>query len=217
MNPRENKDWKRLVVLDSCRYDCFKEVNTVKGELTEIDTGCMDTMGWYNKYWNQKNDDTVLVHGIYFVDMYADNFHEAHKMWDYNNMLKLDEQIAFAERVLENIDSNKRVIIHFLQPHIPFNNPIGRELLERLGTSGRGMPTDHDKITKYGNDGNWEEIKNAYKEEIKYVLTMVMKSTINPDVITSDHGIRIGEDNIYRHGKHCPAVHKVPWLVVDKK
>jgi len=216
MNPRDEK-WKVMVVLDSCRYDCFAEVNPIEGELLEINNeGVVDTQQWYRYFWAGKdNSDTILVHGIYFVDMFGDSFFKAIRMWNYENMLYIDEQIATAEKaVVESGD--KRVLIHFLQPHIPFNNPKGKEFLKRLGTSGHGMPLDHQLITDYGNKNGWEEIKNLYKEEIRYVLNKIKNSKINPDIITSDHGIRIGEMNVYRHGAPHMVVNMVPYLRVKK-
>jgi hypothetical protein len=217
MNPRDEK-WKVLVVLDGCRYDCFKEANDVfEGKLMMIDNdGCLDTQQWYITHWlGRDNSDTILIHGIHFVDMFGKSFFKAYKMWDYDTMLKIDEQITFAEKVIEK-HPDKRILIHFLQSHIPFNNPKGREFLKSLGTSGHGMPLDHQLVTDYGNKNGWEEIKNLYKEEIRYVLEKIKNSKINPDVITSDHGIRIGEMNVYRHGAPHPVVTTVPYLKVKK-
>lgn len=215
INPAK-ENWKTLVILDSCRYDYFKEVNFIKGKLFKVDTRCSNTHEWYAKYWcNKFHSNTVLVHGIHFVEKFGNFFARAYRMWNYENMLKIDEQISFAEKVLKEI-GDKRVLIHFLQPHIPFNNPKGKKLLRKLKTSGKGLPEDHDKITIYGNKYGWNEIKEAYKEEIKYVLKKITDSKIEPDVISADHGIRIGEDKTFRHGAHTNIVHTVPWLEVEK-
>ena len=50
-----------MVVLDSCRYDYFKEVNFIKGKLTEINSDSVDTMSWYTKHWANKDNSDILM------------------------------------------------------------------------------------------------------------------------------------------------------------
>ena len=215
LDPRD-EEWKCLIVLDSCRYDYFKDVNFIKGKLLKVNFRCSNTIMWYDKYWAGKdNDDTVLIHGTYFVDRYGKFFHKAYKMWNYDNMLDIGQQIAFVENVLKNI-KDKRVIIHFLQPHLPFCNPRGKKLMDKLGIGMGKKGHDYSKITAYGEKGNWKEVIDIYKEEIKYILNKLVNSDIDFDIITGDHGVRIGEDNTYLHHANCPQVKMVPWLIVDK-
>lgn len=211
------EDWQTMVILDGCRYDCFNEVNFIEGELECVSSESLDTTDWYKRYWGgSKHDDIVLFHGIDFIEKFGGNFHNVYRMWDYDNMLKIDEQIEFVEDKIKDID-DKRVMIHFLQPHLPFTNYFGRKLLKEIGTSDKGMPSDYDKVTAYGKNHGWERIRKAYIEEIRYILYKLIDSDIEFDTITSDHGIRIGEHgNIYRHGVHCDVVHYVPWFKVKR-
>jgi len=212
------KGWNIMVVLDGCRYDYFKEVNFIPGTLLKVFNGnCVDTITWYKKhFFNKKHEDIVLIHGKYFVEKAEEYFYKCYPMWDYDTMLNIDQQIKYVEYCLKEIE-DKRVLIHFLQPHLPFCNPEGRKFLEEeIKTSLKGKPEDYTKVTNYCRKYGWERLKELYKKEIRYILSKIYYSNINPDVITSDHGVRLGEDNIFRHNVVHPAVVNVPYLIVRK-
>lgn len=72
------------------------------------------------------------------------------------------------------------------------------------------------------NLGGWEGIRNAYINNLRYVLSYV-KAIVDkyPDknfVITADHGEYLGEDEKFGHkGKKGKVINEVPWLEIKRK
>ena len=43
------EDWDNLILLDGCRYDLFKEVNTIEGELTKVKSNASSSDEFFEK------------------------------------------------------------------------------------------------------------------------------------------------------------------------
>ena len=117
---------------------------------------------------------------------------------------------------------DKKMIIHFLQPHHPF---VGRKKII------------HDKtkkpiFKKFDLKTDWDvfisglvsrkEFWQAYKDNLKLVMKEVMKLTQKLKgkvVLTSDHGNALGEYGIYEHpeGVRIEELVKVPWVVLKNR
>ena len=133
---------------------------------------------------------------------------------------------------------NKRLIIHFIQPHFPyigyrFTDSSIEELristLNNTQFKGSGMKVTLFSI--YASDIYLAiDVKThlqAYRQNLKLVLPYVEKLIdILPGrtVVTADHGEAFGEKihpliplRVYGHprGIRIPALVKVPWLVVE--
>ena len=70
-------------------------------------------------------------------------------------------------------------------------------------------------------DKGWQGIQDAYIDNLRFVLPYVKKITdICSDkkiIVSSDHGERLGELNMFGHGgKRDKAVIEVPWLEIGK-
>jgi hypothetical protein len=126
---------------------------------------------------------------------------------------------------------NKRLIIHFLQPHTPFIRRDGQRIL--VDSPYR----DYD-AARNGDISN-EEIKAVYKENIEHVLDHVddlIQQLDGQTVVTADHGELLGEgvgilteilhprwsirerrNFDYGHYSHLrkPELVNVPWLVIE--
>jgi len=212
------KHWKRLLVLDSCRYDCFKEANFIKGNLLKINSHAENTSQWYKHNFPSKENytDIVLIKAVPpATGKFLCTFDIcAYSNWweDFNKILSRIEDIVENHKVCQG---GNRTIMHILPPHIPWYSYKGRVLLEDIGAFGIGDHGHYKKLEAYGNEGNWKEIKKLYTEEIRYILKLVMESNIRPDAITGDHGEKIGEGNVFGHNTSCPEVNIVPWLDVE--
>ncbi|ELY95612.1 hypothetical protein C484_04985 [Natrialba taiwanensis DSM 12281] len=105
-----------------------------------------------------------------------------------------------------------RLIVHYMQPHLPYLGPAlaeGREPteLERQG---------YEKLQS--GEADRKAVYTAYKETLRLVLDEVEELIANIDAdrvaITADHGEEFGEVSAYGHpeGFPHPIVRKVPWI-----
>jgi hypothetical protein len=226
------EDWDNLLILDACRYDLFEEVNSLPGELRMVrslgsTTGEFLTANFASGTFR----DTVYVSANPHIHTHevAGRFHESVPLWetDWDDKLRTVPPGRVVERALEVEDThpNKRLIIHFVQPHYPFIGEVGREIRHGEMT-GNGVIKDErtyasiwDRLENgaIGEERVWE----AYRENLKLTLPHVrelLEALTGKSVVTSDHGNALGEWNLYGHpgGKHIPSLVEVPWLVVER-
>lgn len=197
------EDWDNLVVLDACRADAFEEM---------VDLDRFDeyrrtvSHGSHSKEWTRRNfageqfGDTVYISANPHTTLLADDvFHELVEVWkDYDVYPNLIAPSKVAEAAVDahRRFPDKRLIVHFMQPHGP-----GREL----------------------DDGRSRE--ETYYETIPSVINVVegmLDELGGKSVITADHGElftsgfkrKIGI-NTHRAGLRFPKLVYVPWAVVD--
>jgi hypothetical protein len=138
-----------------------------------------------------------------------------------------------AERGLQALESypNKRLVLHFMQPHYPFIGDGESSLPEYRSFTGDGIRTDNDNtpdIWTLLRKGKVEadELWNVYRENLEYVLETVASLLGDLDgktVITSDHGNAFGTRclpiplKIYGHPGRLRSISlvKVPWIEVE--
>lgn len=224
------RDWDVLVVLDGCRYDLFEEVNDLDGRLSPAISPASCTREWLRRNFAGTYPDTVYVsanpqtriHGI------EDRFFESVRAWEdcWSEDLGTAVPDAVADRAIEVGESHrdKRVIVHFVQPHYPFVGEAGRRIDHR-GFHERaraGEPVrDADGATVWDRladgDVDRETVWTAYRENLALTLPHVgriVESLVGKTVVTSDHGNALGEWGTYGHpcGRYQPALVRVPWL-----
>lgn len=111
---------------------------------------------------------------------------------------------------------NKRLLIHFVQPHIPYLGPTGKRYDPTLKLS-------QIKTTHAASDG---ELRKAYRENLELVLEHthdILESLGGRTVVTSDHGELLGERLVplpakdYGHprGVYRDELVTVPWLIYE--
>jgi hypothetical protein len=155
-------------------------------------------------------------------------FHNIEEVWDWgwNTRLETVPPERVTEAALDaNIPSGKRMIIHYMQPHLPFlPTNYGDYLSEtdsnqnavQITQENYGLGTVEDLI---GSDMSKEEFWEKYKFNLKAVLQEVDRLIGELDgkiVITADHGEAVGEYSIYTHpvGIRIEELVKVPKKVV---
>jgi len=126
---------------------------------------------------------------------------------------------------------DKRLIIHYMQPHFPFIGDKGKEI-EQSGVGGESKdntgaaPNIWNQLRYDRIDVNKEFVYRAYKENLELVLPHVKELVHSLDgksVVTSDHGNLMGEHTGpipvkgYGHprGYYVTPLVKVPWLVIE--
>lgn len=254
-----DEDWDNLIILDACRYDVFREVLAkevvISGKLEfKISRGSCTRdflLENFRHYPNkQKLKEIVYVAANPFVDRYlpSDLFYKIYSTWidGWDEDLATVPPISVMRDALRASYENpqKRLIIHFVQPHAPFlesglpfnplqDCPSARKLGEVKFNDGGGreknvlQPWDLIEVGAVEK----ERILEAYKETLKKVLVVVKKITeILPGqtIITSDHGELAGEKNPHplypfkEYGHPCGLINieelvKVPWLIIENK
>jgi len=144
------EDWDVAILLDACRYDMFKKVYRKylpKGRL-EKRVGANETIEWLYKNFPKKHyPDIVYVSGHPGINSLGvpwgrfnakEKFAKVYDAWLYGWDKRIGTTRPEAVRkmaikaVKEN--PNKRIIVHFMQPHIPYRGiPYPEYLLQSFG------------------------------------------------------------------------------------
>lgn len=213
-------EWDNLIILDACRYDVFKKyVNLlgVEGELKKIVSRGSSTPEFLRENFliGKKFMDTIYVtanpyvsimlKGVFYkiIDVWRD-------YWDERLDTVLPEPVTKIALEIKAIYPEKRLIVHYMQPHTPF---IGRY---EMKSSFVEIALRHGR----------ETVMRAYESNLQFILPYIRHLLNELDgitIITSDHGEACGEKAlkilpIYGHptGVHMPALIEVPWFIVKK-
>lgn len=220
-------DWDNLVILDACRYDLFEARSDLPGTLTRQYSRGSATVEFLKANVDGRDlTDTVYVTGnpmLYrFSDAIDAKFHDVVNVWqedgwadEYHTVLP-DTMGEYARRAAERYP-NKRLVVHYVQPHYPFIGPFGQSQFDFTGmdlwpeilAGDRSIPD--------------ETIWKAYAENFDIVTESVrglQRDLRGKTVVTADHGQMIGERAFpipmreYGHplGVYTEELLAVPWL-----
>lgn len=128
------EDWDYLIILDACRYDYFSKLYPpyLCGELNKVISPGSSTVEWCKNSFQKKYDDTVYISANPFINSKVevlnfnakDHFFKVVDVWDWGWSEKLGT--VHPKRVNEAVQSykerysDKRFIVHYLQPHEPY-------------------------------------------------------------------------------------------------
>jgi hypothetical protein len=243
-------DWDTLVVLDACRVDLFEEqVATEEYE----DYRVVTSRGSATREWTLQNwagdtfGDVVYVTANPFVSReVGDTFHEIYEPWlthfDEDDRTVHPADVTEVSKEAHEEHPNKRVVVHYMQPHHPF---VTRPELQFHGW----QITDFDEWEEHKDETGlaaeqrnahphtpWEalymgeagraEIWEAYSENLDLAMDAVDDLVAAIDgrvVVTSDHGNMFGEwtwpipMRVYGHptGVRNSELVDVPWAVAQ--
>jgi hypothetical protein len=215
------EDWDNLVILDACRYDEFAAQSPLPGSLesrisrgsatrefirgnfrdrTLHDVVYVSANEWYAKLREEINAE---LHAFEFVDRDA-----------MNGLTSRPETVTNAAQEAAETYPDKRLIVHYMQPHSPFLGETGTHIDHAGGLM----------MTVKRNDLNHRDIVRAYRENLDLVLQSVdslLEHLSGLTVVTADHGELLGECERplpikrYSHPIHIyvEELVKVPWLI----
>lgn len=210
------EDWDTLIVLDACRADFFEEVANLD---TFDEYERKVSLGSHSSEWTARNfqgeefNDTVYVSANPHTSLEAGNsFHKIIGLWetetDEEAGVVLPESVQKAAIEAYKQYNDKRLIVHFMQPHGPF---IGSK-----NTPPYKQGEEYQSSSEY-----WQD----YKENLEYVLPIaldVANSIPGQAVITADHGqiFTQGYKRIlglysHPHRLRLPRLVCVPWATID--
>lgn len=229
------EDWDNLVILDGCRYDLFTGENVIEGRLESRTSAGSESWEYLREnFQGRRLHDTVYVTANPHAPKLAEGtFHHRRNLLEdkWDEELRTVPPDVMTEEALKMHGEypDKRIIIHYMQPHFPFIGETGR----RIAHSGIGSEngTDGKPHVWFGlRDGvldiDEDQVYEAYRENLEITLPHVRELVQGLDgksVITSDHGNLVGERTGpipvkgYGHPKrfYAPALVTVPWLVVE--
>ncbi|WP_245529133.1 hypothetical protein [Halorhabdus utahensis] len=229
------EEWDNLLILDACRYDTFVDIVDLPGRTEfRISQGAATYEFIRQNFENKTLHDTVYVGGnTWFLKLRDDINAEIH---DFLDLQHGDTDVEFA---VEELDvpkpksvtnaalkaheryPNKRLIVHYLQPHHPFIGQQGREWFSHQSSSLTEVIDQTPNITQ-------EKVQKAYRENLELVLPEIEKlisELPGRTVITADHGEMLGDrhqfvpfrDYGHHEGIYNDELIKVPWHIVERE
>lgn len=226
-NPRGvdvfGQDWDNLVILDACRYDEFARRSDLPGTLesrisrgstsSEFVRGNFAGKQLYNVAYVSANRWYMTLEEEIDSEIYAFELVERDAA---NKRTSRPETVSAAAREAVETYPNKRLIVHYMQPHEPYLGPSGPKLAAvspHKRTVGRSSITHAEHL-------------QAYRENLDLVLSAV--ESVLPDlpgktVVTADHGELLGGKQkpipvrTYDHpgGVYVEELVRVPWHVYE--
>jgi hypothetical protein len=220
------QDWDNLVILDACRYDEFESACDLHGEISKVRSrGATSSEFVRGNFTGRTLHDVVYVSAnVYYPYLRDEIDAEVHAFIGLHQEDKRDagdglttHPQTVTEHALAAHDSypDKRLIIHYLQPHQPYIGSYGRERFD----AGRGLI---DTVKK--SNPTREELLRAYRENLSMVLEEIetlLAELQGKSVVTADHGEMLGErmwpipvsDYGHHAGVYIDELLDVPWFV----
>lgn len=230
-----DEEWDNLLILDACRYDLMTEYSgEFSGTIERRWSGGGSSQEFLEYYLSDRTlNDLIWVTANPWVEKYDQSIFKTVHVWDEEwddalNTVKPKSVVESAKKAIKEYP-NKRMIVHFIQPHYPFIGDLGANLPDHRSITGDSrIRSDSDSkpkiwdLLKQGAVSN-DQVWNAYRENLEIVIPWA-KHLINyldgVSVITSDHGNAFGERGfpipvrLYGHSSACrirPLV-EVPWI-----
>ena len=224
--------WDNLIILDAAQPQFLDPYADWGRFSTRYSPGSFSREFMEEEFNGRQLHDTVYVTANPHVHDVEDGvFHEIVNLLesDWNTELKTvhpADVVSAAIRAFEKYP-DKRLIIHFMQPHFPFLGPTGNEiqggLAKRIGAGDdhhpwyeqmEGPKSDHDTLIQ------------AYRENHELVAEHVkdlLSELDGQSVITADHTNLVGERGfpipirLYGHPMYFPhpKLLEVPWITVE--
>ena len=236
------EDWDTLVVLDACRYDMFELVNQLDGTLSSrVSKGSATTEWLQANFAGRDLRDTAYVTANPQLERNRENWdvalHETINVWlaegwdEATGTVRAETMTDAALNAAERLP-NKRLVVHYMQPHYPFvpsETQFDKDHLQSIDGDGSDPAGENVWNKKFVGslDVSPEELWSIYVENLEYVLDSVeqlLNSLSGKVVVTSDHGNYVGERaspipiREYGHprGLYDPPVVHVPWFVHEQ-
>lgn len=231
-----DEDWDTLIILDACRADTFESVVGTDefDEYRRVKSKESATTVWSRKNFPDTYRDTVYVSGNPVPSRHiGGEFVNYEEVWRdaFDDELGTVEADVVTEATLEAHKKypNKRLIVHYMQPHYPF---VGHDFDIQYWNQTEGMDfgTDDRARDIWGAVGlgivDEDEVWTGYEDNLRYVMEDVwslVEALDGRTVVHSDHGNVIGQRSwpipvrTYGHppGIRIPDLRTVPWAVIE--
>lgn len=233
-----DRDWDNLVILDAARYDEFAARNTIDGNLDDHRSLGAGSHEFVRANFEERTDllDTVIVTAnAYYEKVRQEQGYDIHDIevvteYRYNDLQRrfadagrvgwnMPQPVTEAAKVAAERYPNKRLIVHYHQPHSPYIGPTGIEYFDELPHK---LAYKRNKKIMVSD----EILRQAYRENLDIAVEAAAELIETLDgrtVVSADHGEMLGERGplipirYYGHmtGLYTDELTRVPWLVVD--
>jgi len=240
-------DWDNVIILDACRFDYFKKHNTIPGQLQSALSPGSESWAFMKHNFQEKifHDTIYITANPHSVRLDSGIFFKVVQTLDnWDSELEVVHPETVTEATLKALDEhpNKKIIVHFMQPHTPWLGETAKRIRKRVSVYGNNKNHGLKKLGKNVDDPRdgemrWfeavekghishKEMESAYGETLDIVLTYVerlVRKLNGKTIITSDHGEMLGErcgfSNYYGHPSDLSTktLRKVPWFEVPYK
>jgi len=232
------ESWDTLIILDGCREDLLSD-DDLPGKIQKRKSPASQSIEFMREHFDRELHDTVYVTAnpyaqseikdcFYATDfVFLDDWNE-----EFGTVLP-ETMRKRAEAAIEKFP-NKRIIIHFMQPHFPFIGPTGKKIRQKgieLQNTNRDLQDVSDidiwnRLQYRLAKTDLETVKKAYRENLEITLdeinTLIEYDT-GKTVVTSDHGNLLGERlwpipvKSYGHPRnlYVNSLVEVPWVVFE--
>lgn len=219
------EDWDNLIILDACRYDKFAEENHLSGRLEArrsrgstsrefikgnfADKQLLDTAYVSDNPWFARLQQHINANIYHFELTERDAFDGA-----------VTHPKSFTDEMIDRVREfdDKRLILHYVQPHDPYFDEEGKELFWGFNCPRRLKQEGYNR----------ENVVDAYTRTLRLVLSEVerlLPHLVGKTVITADHGEMLGERMSpipiarYEHpaGVYTDELVKIPWFVIESE
>jgi hypothetical protein len=208
-----DEDWDNLIILDACRADIFRQVASERlpGETESRSSKASATPEFLRaNFRNRDLTDTVYVTANgQFSRLQSELNAEFHKVVDLTQddekfvdlgemgYVPPDEVRDSALKAYEEFP-NKRLLVHFLQPHYPFLAEDAKYSHKRPDIHPSTQPNFFGEIFLSRLDLPKERIKEDYIKTLEAALPGVEELLLGmggKSVVTADHGEALGEQS----------------------
>jgi hypothetical protein len=236
-----DRDWDNLVLLDACRYDYFERQNTIPGELTSvISHGGQSWEFMQGNFVGEQFHNTVYVTANPHTGKLQDDvFHAVEPLyideWNEKHETVLPEDVVSPALDANEKYPDKRLIVHFMQPHRPYLGQTAEEIQNEHDIYGFNRTLAHSDETPGGpsfstlvenGEISATKARKAYSETLDIVLDGVatlLEGLSGKSVVSADHGEMLGERILslttpkFGHSHQYirnETLYRVPWLEV---
>lgn len=199
------QEWDNLLLLDGCRYELLADRQLDAEVRSVVSRGSETSEFLYGNCAGKDLSDTVYVSANPMLSWYdhviEHNFHDVVHIWDedgwdetYKTVMP-EDVVEYARRAAEEYP-NKRLFVHFLQPHYPFIDSEIDVDKKQMHDPGNNELSFWRAVEAGNVDLSNEEIWDLYEANLEYVLPHVeelCEALEGKTVVTSDHGNMIGE------------------------
>lgn len=241
------REWDVLVLLDACRVDLMAEVAAEYEWLPapeDVDARAIDSVAGSSKEWMRRTftpeygdelANTAYVTGNPFSAEVLGTDHPLgllDEVWRYAwndelGSIRPEPITDRAIRVCRDSDFD-RVIVHYMQPHVPFieyPNLHAGYRPEHWGSPDSVVDSNETGLDVWGQVRRGEldrnEVWQAYADNLRIGLESVALLRRNVDgtlVLSSDHGNAMGELGIWGHpDTPVSSIRQVPWIELEAR
>lgn len=244
------EDWDNLIILDACRSDIFRQYHFLRGEFKQsISKGATSSEYIKSNFDGRELHDTILVTANpHYEIVGSDTFFYMSKTYDKHRndySGRKPQDLVDAAVAANDKYPEKRIVIHFMQPHTPY---LGERADELRSRTKEDYGVNFSQIDQYrGKEINEEndiyslrhaaqrgfisdsELLGVYIENfyigLRHAVKLIDKIG-GRSVITSDHGELLGDSLGFYSigtnwgkmgGTYPPELRIVPWHIVEGK